>query len=503
MGTMTRSVKVDRHTPETEADTMHALKRIHLTYYARLSIPQDRQDDVGKSEVVRTLQTRDRNEAIRRRNAKLAEMAAMVDADLRRRGLPPLTGEWSTPWHVEAVKDRQARLMASDDRPYDPDGHSESRREAIEQGILEREQELDATHGPKVGSAYRKIAMASGLPIHDTAERWHRDCQGRLKNQTIMQNRQALRLLVEFMTTNDQALPRDPLEAMTTISMQDVTRKVAGEFGEWLMSAKGNGGKTAACRISSLSSLWRWADRKGLLELDRSPWQGQTTGMKATEKPEETDERPYTDGELLRLMAANPAQGRTNKYARAIREMLRLGLLTGARQNELCSLERRDVIHGGTGIVIRKASAKTASGARPIPLHALVQPIIAARLAEAGPEATAPLFPELLPGGPDGKRSWTFSSRFASFRQAVLGADPTVDFHSLRRCFSTYFTLARAEGVPECSLDVHERLIGHKPATLSGSTYTAKDLGWSLYVRAVNGMVEKGISEEVRGAVAA
>jgi len=33
---------------------------------------------------------------------------------------------------------------------------------------------------------------------------------------------------------------------------------------------------------------------------------------------------------------------------------------------------------------------------------------------------------------------------------------------------------------------------------LGSNTYVAKDLGWDLYCRAVLGMVEKGIPEEVR-----
>ncbi|KGB23404.1 Phage integrase [Acetobacter pomorum] len=74
---------------------MHGLK---LTggnaYSARLSIPKDRWQDVGrvystksgiKQEIIRSLQTRDPKEAIKRRDKALAEMRAEVDRRLKLR----------------------------------------------------------------------------------------------------------------------------------------------------------------------------------------------------------------------------------------------------------------------------------------------------------------------------------------------------------------------------------------------------------------------------------
>lgn len=78
---------------------MHGLKLTGgKTYSARLSIPKDRWQDVGrvyrtksgiKQEVIRSLQTRDAREAIRRRDKALAEMRAEVDHRLIQAGLKP------------------------------------------------------------------------------------------------------------------------------------------------------------------------------------------------------------------------------------------------------------------------------------------------------------------------------------------------------------------------------------------------------------------------------
>jgi hypothetical protein len=57
------------------------------------------------------------------------------------------------------------------------------------------------------------------------------------------------------------------------------------------------------------------------------------------------------------------------------------------------------------------------------------------RRAEASPDGW--FFPELKPGGADGKRSWYIGKRFALFRSKVLRESRHVDFQSLRRTFAT------------------------------------------------------------------
>jgi integrase len=291
---------------------------------------------------------------------------------------------------------------------------------------------------------------------------------------------------------------------LETTGMEAIDKRVAGEFVEWLQQHKGLNPKTVSSRVSALSMLWKWADRKGLL--DGNPWVGQTSGLKKKAdaiKTETDDERPYTDDELARLLHADPNADRKWTYGAALFDLLRLGLLTGARQNELASLTRRDVLPDCAGIQVRSEVAKTKNGIRRIPLHPLAQAVVAARLSALPTcgDPNAPLFPELSPGGPDKKRSWHFSKKFTDFREAVLGPDKTVDFHSLRRTFSTYMALARAAGVSAATQDMQDDLMGHKRQALSGNTYTAKDLGWANYVKAIDGMVEHGMPAVVRQAL--
>lgn len=106
------------------------LKRIGLSYFVRLTIPDDRQGDVGRvmgtksgrrEEVVRILRTRDYRTAIRTRDAALDALRGVVNAALAGAGMKPLHDDPDLPtsapaWLSEAVRDREDPLRRSDER---------------------------------------------------------------------------------------------------------------------------------------------------------------------------------------------------------------------------------------------------------------------------------------------------------------------------------------------------------------------------------------------------
>jgi integrase len=149
-----------------------------------------------------------------------------------------------------------------------------------------------------------------------------------------------------------------------------------------------------------------------------------------------------------------------------IGDLLRLGLATGARLNELCELRVKDVKQADRTILIREG--KTASATRIIPVLAAVWPIIERRVRTA---KEGVLFSELAQSGPDQKRSWNTSKRFTKFRRRVLGESNEVDFHSLRRTFATYLEHAMTRS-PKVNETVIDELMGHKKKTLALSVYS-------------------------------
>jgi integrase len=203
---------------------------------------------------------------------------------------------------------------------------------------------------------------------------------------------------------------------------------------------------------------------------ESNPWEGQGEYRRRIKsKPK----RPFAKDELLKLLSADPATVVGSRYGPAIQDLVRLGLMTGARLNELCELSAGDIDE--VRHAIRIGDSKTEAGKRVIPVHDGVWPIVQRRREQAmrasSSQAQAPLFPELPPQGPDRKRSWYTSKKFTAFRRRVLGEDDTVDFHSLRRTFATYLEHAQRQ-----SLDVNPgiiaELMGHEKGTLALSVYS-------------------------------
>lgn len=132
---------------------------------------------------------------------------------------------------------------------------------------------------------------------------------------------------------------------------------------------------------------------------------------------------------------------------------MRLGLLTGARLDELCSLRCENVLQSKDGFSIRVVEGKTENARRIVPIHPRGSSIIQRRLGQRGSDW---LFSGLTPGGPDKKRSWNVSKAFGRFRQHVGVTARRADFHALRHNFAEAL---EAAGVVR---DTRELLMGHK-----------------------------------------
>ena len=144
-------------------------------------------------------------------------------------------------------------------------------------------------------------------------------------------------------------------------------------------------------------------------------------------------------------------------------DLITLGLWTGARLDELCSLETADVTMESDVAWLSIRTGKTQAATREIPV---VDPeaikVLQRRVAANGPR----LFPELSPAGPDGKLSWNVQKRLGTSRWKALGKATPVDYHSLRR---TYLTCAERAGT---DIVAQARLVGHEAPTMAASIYS-------------------------------
>ncbi|KXV74344.1 hypothetical protein AD953_12035 [Acetobacter malorum] len=507
---------------------------------ARLSIPRDRWHDVGKAygtksgirqEFLKSLQTHDKQEAIRRRGPALDALRTQVNGRLEAIGKKPLSGDWVPDWAtpekaIEAgLRYRQQIEQASDD--YDPaeglnpgeaaEGAPESEREHVRSVVTDLVLEASETlPSPADGTRYFKTVMGvvdgTTTPLGPLLDRWERERDHTISKASRAMDAATINHFAAYVAEHERQklgiTVKDPMQHLRAKGLESLELRMLGGFTEWLLDSAGLTAKTVGSRVSPLKMFWEWCIRKHIIS-GPNPWDGATRGLKQQAARQDVGKpkiRPFTEDELLVLLRADPDAGRRWTWGQAIRDLMPLALLTGARQNELCSLTVDKVVQvpGADllGIAVLDEEAKTPNSIRRVPLHPLVRPIIERRLAAAiaTGEPDAPLFPECKPGGPQGKRGYYFSKRFTEFRRDVLGraSDGLVVFHSFRKCFGTYMRRAAVAGVSECQLSVAQKLMGHKPQTITETTYMEAEMPWPIYEAAILGMVDKGLPESVR-----
>lgn len=235
-------------------------------------------------------------------------------------------------------------------------------------------------------------------------------------------------------------------------------------------------------KLSALAAFWEWMAVRCYLPRGTNPWKGfRISSESESAKPRK---RPYTMTELVQLFSGTPSYP-------ALRELMVLGLYTGARIDELCSIKRGDARAEDGYVYIHIDRSKTPAGKRTLAIwHPLAKGILMRRLEGKGAK-TAQLFPELKGGGYDNKLSWRVGQAFRYHRNG-RGLTGATDFHSLRRTFIT-----RLE-----NLDVDQvriaRYVGHSLPTLAFQLYSG---GATEATQAATGqMIE--YPEEVELAVA-
>jgi len=493
-------------------------------------IPADRQKDVGaaygvrsgiKRDMLRSLETHSYSVALTRRDRALTALREEVDGVLMAAGFAPLDTGWS-PSRVRPGEVGREALDARDDilsQPALPDQEEivqSGKRQVISRTsprsrrlgdiadiITERAQAIEDSGGDGGAyfSTYHDIITGQATPIGPLFDKWVAGSMGHVKMTAINFYKSSLREFGRFLVETSDLKGVDPDEFVRRFPIEAVTKRRAGEFPEWLIQARNVGVPTALNRISPLRSFWSWLEIRGRVEMN--PWLTAATSLKRFRDPlDKPVLREFTDDELTRILQWDIASEDTI-YRQALFDAIRISLLTGARQNEICTLTRSRVQVTASDLMViyvTHEEAKTKNSIRFIPIHPLVRPVLEARLAEADASDDASLFPECSTQGPDDRRSTGLSKSFTALRRTILGADSddVVNFHSFRKCFVSNFERARAAGGAGCTDLVRDHLIGHTPSGTASQVYAAKNLGGSIYEEAIMSTTELGMSQRIR-----
>lgn len=226
-------------------------------------------------------------------------------------------------------------------------------------------------------------------------------------------------------------------------------------------------------KLSALGAFWEWMALRCYTPKGVNPWKGFRLGKNEGEriKPKK---RPYTNPELVTLFSGNPTYP-------ALREVMALGLYTGARIDEICSLAQGDIRLEGGIAYMQIVKSKTDAGARTLAVaHPIPLGILTKRYKRKSP-ANAQLFHELKGGGYDKKLSWHVGQAFRYHRNG-RGLTGATDFHSLRR---TFITRLENLGVDQVRI---ARYVGHSLPTLAFQVYSggATDTTQAATGRAIN-----------------
>lgn len=411
------------------------LQKVGNTYYARVKVPRTLQKTVKQTHLRRSLKTNSRADANLRKHAVVSELKAELAA-LR---TAPLTD--NTPFtfaDARAIRDQLERLRDEGD---------DDQAQTVELVVSEHAERIERLYGPERAGRWFRVATQTGENLKELHERWLSTSD--YKESTKAGHVKAVQEVLDHLR-NDDARP------------EDVTQKMAVAYIDNNLTQRGLAHATIRDRLVSLGGFWKWLGGRGAVSRGVNPWAGHRISKKQNASSRPT-KRGYTEEELLRLLEGNLTVKGWPTYA-YLPDLIILGLFTGAREEELCSLTAAQVKAGRGYYTIQITDAKSKAGIRHIAVSHPA-PVEAIKRRINGLSGGQRLFPELKPGGLDNKFSSSAVKAYGRYRRACQVPDGT-DFHSFRR---TVITVLERANVSQVSI---ARFVGHKVGTLAADTYS-------------------------------
>lgn len=424
---------------------MQYLKRRRQTWFARVTVPLHLREALGRPEIVRTLGTRDLNEAKRKLHAVVAAIQRDFAAAETNRGALPTSPEYILAAATEARQQVTSGAASAEAAEVGFDAAVDLHLDRLRKKHGEDEQGdplIPDAHAQAIRLAHRVLAGESITLLSAQTEAHLTEIAGSIRAQTLADKRKALQALRDWLGAD--------------LEVTAVNRKLAGRYLTESLMKRGRAAKTTKTELSHISSCWNWMLSRGVVE--ENPWLRMGSSLPASKRGTEAPRRPWTDEEVLTLLQQTP----TND---PLWSLSALAMYTGARIEELCSLKVADV----DGSALRIREGKTAAAVRMVPIHRAIAPLVKQLVREA---SDGWLIPGLLPGGRDQRRSAGASKRFGwHIRHHLKLNDPALTFHSLRHSF-----LHRCEigGVPQPTAAL---LVGHSRG--DSLTYSKPGHGYS------------------------
>ena len=416
------------------------LKRRHQTWFARVAVPRNLQSLIGKTEVLRSLKTRDLREANRRKHRVLAEINAWISQFTANASLPKDSAEYVLAT-ARALRESVASgdtTEADAEAAFDAGLEKHLESVAKKRGIDPESGDplLEEQHERALKLAHQVLSGGDVTLLSESIAKYLREVEPRITKASYSAKTRQLRAFAKWLNADCE---------VTT-----VTRKLAGRYISEVLQPSANAIKTKKDTIATLSAFWSWLELYDLAELN--PWRNMVRLMKESTRGGRAKPRPYTPEEFSTLL------GKLEPGS-ALLPLACIAAYSGMRIEEIAAMKTEHL----TDKAFRVMEAKNENSVRYVPIHPALKAMVT-RLAETSDDGY--LVSGLLAGGVDGKRSHYASRYFGNFLRTHGFTDKTLTFHSLRRSFTQRCEQAE---IPESTAQL---LTGHSRQSLTYGLYS-------------------------------
>ena len=263
-------------------------------------------------------------------------------------------------------------------------------------------------------------------------------------------------------TAKTQDMHRSAVKRFATkfAMVQDVTRP---EVRRWISGLMNDGPRPLAPKtvqrvLSGLRGYWRYLQSIGIASEDHEPFSRLDVARQNKRTEPRSARQPFEPADVLKLLDA--ARGDKD-----LADLIRLGMWTGCRIEELCALKVAQVKDDHFSV----GDAKTKAGWRDVPIHQK----LARTMARLIDDRKDGFVLSGLTKNKYGDRSNGIGKRFGRLKRD-LGYDSQLVFHSIRK---TVVTILENAGVAE---NIVADIVGHEKKTMTFGLYSG---GISLAVK--------------------
>lgn len=467
--------------------TTKYLKRRTHSWNFRIRVPKALQGNIGKAEIIEPLGTTDLSEAQELRWPRVAYWQGEF-ARLKREAVRQ---QHSAPWEVfqettkafDGVRDEFELFEVNDTAQdteleyniYRGDGQDGEDASPLPPALQAK---VDATKytAAKLRGETTAIPITYQLPFLELAKKYtnHLEKNEAVNIQTIRMHNTVYRLFSAHVDNKPLSL----VSKGDVASFVDVIQGFDPNWGKWPDAqympladivrrskgcTRGLSYSTVSRYLSSLISLWKWANRRDYVA-GHNPFTGMAPEGKRSAG---STYIPYTVDELNTLFKV-PGKRMW------LWEVPLVALFSGMRQNEIASLEWTDIKQEDGIWFFDITASKSDAGIRVVPIHSSLSWLIERRIKKV----KGYIWSSLTPTGPDKKMGQYVSKEFGKLRTELgltRSSAPGVPngslaFHSFRKNVIQCFERAR---IPE---NEAAEIVGHKKAGITYRVYNPEGM---------------------------